>query len=116
MPPSSQLWLLQRSVLGRVHPRIFDHKWTPLSSETYIIDTGGVYGMGIGKGVCGGVQVWLVSQLVVKDSHSFALATSMRVQRDGFHDWCIAIYCRNKCYRGQLYRLYTGIALVYIGA
>ena len=44
---------------------MFDHKWTLLSSETYIIDTGGVYGTGIGNGVCGRVQLWLVSRLFV---------------------------------------------------
>ena len=59
----------------------------------------------IGNGVCGGVQLWLLSRLFVKDSRSFTLAALRRVQRDGYHNWCIAISCRNKCSGGQLYRL-----------
>ena len=37
--------------------------------------------------VCGGVQLWLISRLFVKDSCSFALTTSKRVQRGGYHNW-----------------------------
>lgn len=64
----------------------------------------------IGSSVCGGMQFWLVSRLF--DTRSFALAASKRVQRDGFHNWCFAIYCRNKCYNGPLYRLLLRYILV----
>ena len=60
--------------------------------------------------VCGRVQLWLVSGFFVKDSCSFALATSMRVQRDGYHIGESPFYCHNKCYDGQHHRL---MGLVY---
>ena len=61
--------LHQRIVLEHAHPRIFDHRWTPLRPEISLRNT---WNRRLGTGVVAMSNLGVVSRLFVWDSRSFA--------------------------------------------